>query len=207
MTSNRWTLTLLALALGAAGAVLPSEAAEYWCWNGALLRRVEVRGTDASPSGSCEVRYWRNAAAAGAGQSLWRSDRDPRLLRRPRSGVDRAAAVRRLEVHFQRASDTRRRSGRGPSASRGSPASGDVRRAHAATPAQIGGRGDFDGTALACRCANDPRRSASGSILARWCAPRAIRSATGTSFVCHCASGAVALRRRRLPRLALSRGS
>jgi hypothetical protein len=77
MTSNRWTLTLLALALGAAGAVLRSEAAEYRCSNGDLVRRVEVRTTDPSQSGSCEVRYWRNAGAAGAGQSLWRSDRDP----------------------------------------------------------------------------------------------------------------------------------
>jgi hypothetical protein len=75
MTSNRWTLTLLALALGAAGAVLRSEAAEYRCSNGDLVRRVEVRATDPSRTGSCEVRYWRNAAAAGAGQSLWRSDR------------------------------------------------------------------------------------------------------------------------------------
>jgi hypothetical protein len=94
-------------------------------------------------------------------------------------------------VHFQRASGTRRRSGPGPSGSRGSPASGDVRAAHAATPAQIAGRGDFDGAALACRCANDAPRSASGSILARWCAPRAIRSATGTPLACHCASGAI----------------
>jgi hypothetical protein len=77
MTSNRWTLTLLALALGAAGAVLRSEAAEYRCSNGDLVRRVEVRATDPSQSGSCEVRYWRDAAAAGAGQSLWRSDRHP----------------------------------------------------------------------------------------------------------------------------------
>jgi hypothetical protein len=77
MTSNRWTLTLLALALGAAGAVLRSEAAEYRCSNGDLVRRVEVRATDPSQSGSCEVRYWRNAAATGAGQSLWRSDRNP----------------------------------------------------------------------------------------------------------------------------------
>ena len=26
---------------------------------------------------SCEVRYWRNAATSGSGQSLWRSDSDP----------------------------------------------------------------------------------------------------------------------------------
>jgi hypothetical protein len=77
MLRNRWTRTLLALALGATGAVLPSQAADYRCSNGDLVRRVEVRRTDTSQRGSCEVRYWRNAAAGGAGQSLWRSDRDP----------------------------------------------------------------------------------------------------------------------------------
>ncbi len=75
MTSNRWTLTLLALALGAAGGALPSDAAEYRCWNGDLVRRIELRGTGMH-NASCEVRYWRNAATAGAGQSLWRSDSD-----------------------------------------------------------------------------------------------------------------------------------
>jgi hypothetical protein len=76
MTSNRWTPTLLALALGAGG-VVPSEAAEFRCRNGDLVRRIEVSGTDAAQDASCEVRYWRNAATADNGRSLWRADHDP----------------------------------------------------------------------------------------------------------------------------------
>jgi hypothetical protein len=77
MTGNRWTLTLLALAFATMAGALPSEAAEYRCRNGDVVRRIEVRGTDAPQNTSCEVRYWRNAATSGSGQSLWRSDSDP----------------------------------------------------------------------------------------------------------------------------------
>jgi hypothetical protein len=77
MTRNFWISTLLAFALGVAGGTLPSEAAEFRCANGDLVRRIEVIGTDTPQDASCEVRYWRNAARADASQSLWRSDRDP----------------------------------------------------------------------------------------------------------------------------------
>jgi hypothetical protein len=77
MTSNRWTPTLLTLALGAAGGVVSAEAAEFQCRNGDLVRRIEVSGTDAAQDASCEVRYWRNAATADRGRSLWRADHDP----------------------------------------------------------------------------------------------------------------------------------
>jgi hypothetical protein len=77
MTSNRWTPTLLTLALGAAAAVVPSEAAEFACRNGDLVRRIDVSGTDTAQDASCEVRYWRNAATDDRGRSLWRADHDP----------------------------------------------------------------------------------------------------------------------------------
>ena len=77
MTSNCWTPTLLALALAAAGGSVPSEAAEFVCRNDDLVRRIEVSGTDTAQDSSCEVRYWRNAATADRGRSLWRADHDP----------------------------------------------------------------------------------------------------------------------------------
>jgi hypothetical protein len=77
MASNRWTPTLLALALGAVGGVAPSEAADFRCRNGDLVRRIEVSGTDTAQDASCKVRYWRNAATADRGRSLWRADHDP----------------------------------------------------------------------------------------------------------------------------------
>jgi hypothetical protein len=77
MTSNRWTPTLLTLALGAAGGVVSAEAAEFQCRNGDLVRRIDVSGTDTVQDASCEERYWRNAATDDRGRSLWRADHDP----------------------------------------------------------------------------------------------------------------------------------
>jgi hypothetical protein len=67
---------LLALALGAAGNWHPAGAAEFRCWNGDSTRRIELRGPETTQGAACEVRYWRNANAAGSGQSLWRANRD-----------------------------------------------------------------------------------------------------------------------------------
>jgi hypothetical protein len=67
---------LLALALGAAGNWHPAGAAEFRCWNGDSTRRIELRGPETAQGAACEVRYWRNANAAGTGQSLWRANRD-----------------------------------------------------------------------------------------------------------------------------------
>jgi hypothetical protein len=69
------TRALLALALGAAGNWHPAGAAEYRCWNGDLVRRIELSGADTTEGAACEVRYWRNAEAPGTGQSLWRANR------------------------------------------------------------------------------------------------------------------------------------
>ena len=70
------TQALLALALGAAGNWHPAGAAEFRCWNGDLLRRIELSGPETTQGAPCEVRYWRNAKAPGAGQSLWRANQD-----------------------------------------------------------------------------------------------------------------------------------
>jgi hypothetical protein len=67
---------LLALALGAAGNWHPAGAAEFRCWNGDLVRRIELSGPDPTQGAACEVRYWRNAKTSGPGQSLWRANQD-----------------------------------------------------------------------------------------------------------------------------------
>jgi hypothetical protein len=76
MTSHRWIPALLALALGASGNAQPAGAAEFRCWNGDRVRKVELSGADTTRGTACEVRYWRNAGAPETGQSLWRADRD-----------------------------------------------------------------------------------------------------------------------------------
>ena len=70
------TQALLALALGAAGNWHPAGAAEFRCWNGDLVRRIELSGPDTTEGAACEVRYWRNAEAPETGRSLWRANRD-----------------------------------------------------------------------------------------------------------------------------------
>jgi hypothetical protein len=75
MTSHRWIPALVALACGAAGAQA-AGAAEFRCWNGDRVRKIELSGPDATQGAACEVRYWRNAAAPDTGQSLWRASRD-----------------------------------------------------------------------------------------------------------------------------------
>jgi hypothetical protein len=76
MVSGLRTQALLALALGAAGNWHPATAAEFRCWNGELVRRIQLSGPDTTEGGACEVRYWRNANVTGTGQSLWRANRD-----------------------------------------------------------------------------------------------------------------------------------
>ena len=70
------TQALLALALGAAANWHPAGAAEFRCWNGDLLRRIELSGPDTTQGAACEVRYWRNAKAPGPGRPLWRANQD-----------------------------------------------------------------------------------------------------------------------------------
>jgi hypothetical protein len=74
------TQALLALALGAAGNWHPAGADEYRCWNGDLVRRIELSSADTTDGAACEVRYWRNAEAPGTGQSLWAGKSGHRLL-------------------------------------------------------------------------------------------------------------------------------
>jgi hypothetical protein len=130
------TRALLALALGAAGTGHPAGAAEYRCWNGDLVRRIELSGADTAQGAACEVRYWRNAEAPGSGQSLWRANR----------GTDFCAArarelIARLEAGGWTCSSGARRASGAPTqaaAAAPQPASRTQPAPAAAAPAQIG---------------------------------------------------------------------
>ena len=76
MAKGLRTPALLALALGATGCWQPAAAAEFQCWNGDSVRRIELSGPDTTEGAACEVRYWRNAKAPETGRSLWRANRD-----------------------------------------------------------------------------------------------------------------------------------
>jgi hypothetical protein len=77
MARGVWQRALLALALGAAGTWQPAGAAEFRCWNGDLVRRIELSALPETGEGvACEVRYWRNARIPETGRSLWRASRD-----------------------------------------------------------------------------------------------------------------------------------
>ena len=56
---------------------MPSRRTRPSTGAGTAIWSVDRGARNGTPTNaSCEVRYWRNAAIAGAGQSLWRSDSD-----------------------------------------------------------------------------------------------------------------------------------
>ena len=76
MVRSLRTQALLALAFGAAGSWHVAGAAEFRCWNGDAVRRIELSGPETTRGAACEVRYWRNAKAPETGRALWRANRD-----------------------------------------------------------------------------------------------------------------------------------
>jgi hypothetical protein len=76
MMSDHRRRAALVLVLGVAGTWQTTLAAEFECRHGDLMRRVEVNTGDAVQDAACEVRYWRNASAAGDGEVLWRANQD-----------------------------------------------------------------------------------------------------------------------------------
>lgn len=76
MIRGLWTQGFVVLALGAAGNWSAAQSAEFRCRNGDQERRIELGGPDASQGIVCEVRYWRDAKAAGDGRVLWRAQQD-----------------------------------------------------------------------------------------------------------------------------------
>jgi hypothetical protein len=75
MKRESWILALAVLVV-AAGSWHPARSAEFRCSNGALERRIELSGPDATPGAACEVRYWRDATAPDSGRVLWRAQQD-----------------------------------------------------------------------------------------------------------------------------------
>jgi hypothetical protein len=76
MMSNHRKHVLVLSALSMAGTWQPASAAEFQCRHGEQMRRVAVHTGDAVEGAACEVRYWRNASAAGDGAVLWQASQD-----------------------------------------------------------------------------------------------------------------------------------